>query len=132
MRKALRGGLLVLVVATGAGCKPPGFFGVLPPPAIGVMVEGPANLTLGFITHVNVTVARLSGYTGPIDLSMEGLPAGITAAFVPATVPDNSSTSVLTLRASSTASPGTFNPTVRAHAEGVGDATVSLVLVVTQ
>jgi hypothetical protein len=132
MRQALRRGLLALIIAAPAGCKPPPFTGVGPSPGIGVMVGSGANLSVGSTTQVQVTVARTGGYTGTIDVSIEGLPTGISAAFVPATVPANSTASVLTLRASATAALGIVNATVRGHADGVGDATVQLVITVTQ
>jgi hypothetical protein len=96
------------------------------------MVAGAANLSVGFTTQVQVTVSRTGGYTGTIDVSAEGLPTGVSAAFVPATVPANSTASVLTLQASATATLGTANATVRARAAGVGDATVQLTIVVAQ
>ena len=130
MRKTLSTGLLALLLSACGGydtviIAPPGN---LLPPSIGVGVSGAANLTRASTAEVTVTVFRPSGFSGSIDLSAERLPAGVTAAFVPATVPSNSSTSTLTLSATTTATLGTVTAAVRARATGMTDAEAPLVI----
>ncbi len=125
-------GLLAVLLAGCGGndaiMPPPG---VGPAPAIGVGVLGAASLPRGSTAELTVTVARLAGFTGAITLSAEGLPAGVTAAFAPATVPGSSTTSTLALTASASATVGTVVATVRAKATGVTDATSQVVIGVT-
>lgn len=56
-----------------------------------------------------ITVSNLNGFSGAVALSATGLPAGLTAAFSPAST---KTTSVLTLTANSTAAPGAYPVTV--------------------
>src|SRR6185436_1753354 len=51
-----------------------------------------------------VTITRLNGFTGSVTLGASGLPAGVTAAFVPASTTGTSS--VVTFAASATATLG--------------------------
>src|SRR5262249_9958632 len=65
-----------------------------------------------------VTVVGSGGFTEPVTLSMQGLPAGITADFsVNPVAPGN--TSVLTLTASNDAEIGTFPVVVSGTAGGI-------------
>jgi glucuronoarabinoxylan endo-1,4-beta-xylanase len=56
-----------------------------------------------------ITVADTGGFTGSVAFTVSGLPSGVTAAFSPAS---STSSSVLTLTASSTATTGAFTVTV--------------------
>lgn len=77
-----------------------------------------------------ITVARTT-YTGDVALTAEGLPAGITASFEPATLSGSASGSTLTLQVSGTAAVGTSTITVRARGTGVTDATTPIAITVT-
>ena len=57
-----------------------------------------------------ISITRTGGFTGSVTLSASGLPAGVTAAFSPASTTGNSST--LTFTASSTATLGPATVTV--------------------
>ena len=70
---------------------------------------GGISLGQGASTQTNVQVNPLNGFTGSVQLSVSGLPSGISASFLP--TPTNSS-STLTLTASSTASLGQYNATL--------------------
>ncbi|HEV8195926.1 MAG TPA: hypothetical protein VGP87_04730 [Gemmatimonadales bacterium] len=130
MRSALIGGLLVALLAAcdnnSAIIMPPP--GSVVMPSIGVGVSGGANITRNAASEVTVTVFRLSGAATAIDLSVEGLPAGVTAVFAPASVPATSTTSTLTLSASASATLGTVVAVVRAKTTGAVDATTQLVV----
>lgn len=133
MQKILRFGWVALLLPACYGTSdnivipPPG---VGPLPTIGVLVTGSANITRGSAAQVGVTVSRSATFSGPIDLSVEGLPAGVTASFAPATVPGGSTASTLTLSATTTAALGTVFAAVRAKATGLNDAVVQLVIAV--
>jgi hypothetical protein len=87
---------------------------VLPPPAPSpnfTLSASPASLTVtrGNSGNSTITVTPSGGFTGSVNLSVSGLPAGVTATF--GTNP-TTSTSVVTLAASSTATTGTFTVTI--------------------
>lgn len=77
-----------------------------------------------------ITVAR-STYSGDVALTAEGLPAGITATFTPATLSGTATASTLELQVSGTAAVGTTTITVRARGTGVADATTPIAITVT-
>ena len=90
----------------GTACSAPaqatGSFTLAPSaPSLAITQGGSATDTL--------TITDISPFTGSLNLSASGLPSGVTAAFGtnPAT-----STSVLTIAASSTATPGTATVTI--------------------
>ena len=83
-------------------------------------------LANGHTVALSIATARVSGNIEPLALSAAGLPAGVTAAFVPPSVQTGEST-VLTLTAAQGAAQGLANFTV--HAEGSAtakDAAVAL------
>ncbi len=59
----------------------------------------------GATTDIPIDVTRLNASSGPVDLSVMGLPPGVTAAFLPDPVPGTEQTAVLRLTASDTAPP---------------------------
>jgi hypothetical protein len=67
------------------------------------------NLTVGGSGTVLMTDQPMNGFSGDVSLSVSNLPTGTTASFSPAST---SSTSVLTLTAGSTASPGAYSVTL--------------------
>jgi len=123
----------LLVAACSEGITPPS-----PPPApsapapaiavsvnlLGVAVPQGQNDT------VAITVGRTS-YTGSIDLTAEGLPAGVTAGFSVASLPNGTTSSTLTLTAVANAPLGQSTVIVRASGTGVTAQTATLTLTVT-
>ncbi len=104
-----------------------------PQPTIGVSVGNPGTSLLpGGSATLGVQVTRSSGFTGPVELSAEGLPAGVTASFAPALLPGASVESQLTVQAGPSASPGSHTFTVRARAGGASDATASVGITIGQ
>jgi hypothetical protein len=67
---------------------------------------------------ITVTTAATNGFSSAITLSVSGLPRGVTASFVPASVASNGS-SRLTLKAASTAVVGTSVLTVTGKGGGI-------------
>lgn len=124
--------LLLLVSACGDDGDPIGLPGIGPPPSpsqptIGLMVSGAVNVPRGSTAQVTVTVSRVTDFNGLVTLSAEGLPAGVSAAFAPAIMPNvTTGNSTLTLTAAPGATLGTVPVTVRATASGVADASVQL------
>lgn len=60
-----------------------------------------APILQGASATLSVTVARLDGLTGAVEITAVGLPAGVTADAL--TIPDGATTGILTLRAPATA-----------------------------
>jgi uncharacterized membrane protein len=97
------------------------------PPGITATLEpGQATVVQGANAAATVTITRTGGYTGPVDLALEGLPAGVTGSFNPATIPAGSTTSTLTLAAAENAAPGTATITVRGSGPGIAPRSASL------
>jgi hypothetical protein len=97
----------------------------------------PPSIRVGFIAYDDfvwtvqgdswtwggVTVTRLGGYTGVVELSIEGLPADVTASFYPNPLDASTTTSAVTFTAVPNAGLGSWNLTIRAKGVGVPDAT---------
>ncbi len=82
---------------------------------------------------VHVQVVRTPGFTGDITLSAQGVPAGVTASFNPAVLPNPTdggfvNTSTLNLDVPQSGPLGSFPVTILAAAGGVPTATATLVL----
>ncbi|MGD0796811.1 MAG: FG-GAP-like repeat-containing protein [Acidobacteriaceae bacterium] len=72
-----------------------------------------------------VYINPLYGFTGSVNLSVSGLPSGVTASFAPN--PASTGSSMLTLTASSTASLGQYNVTITGSSgSATASATVTL------
>lgn len=63
---------------------------------------GNPNIPRGGTAFITVTADRVPGYEGPIDVKVEGLPAGVTAR--PATIPAGQDSTVVLLTADASAS----------------------------
>lgn len=72
----------------------------------------PTVLTLnpGTSGTSTISITRIGGFAGTVDLTATGVPAGVTATFAPATTIGTSS--VLTIAASAAAAPGTATITI--------------------
>jgi hypothetical protein len=81
----------------------------------------------GSVVTADIIVNR-GGYVGPVALSAENLPAGVTASFDPAS--PTSTSSVITLVLQLTVSPSTYLVRVRGKGDGVPDATADFNLTV--
>ncbi|HPD06622.1 MAG TPA: hypothetical protein PLC08_01920 [Candidatus Bipolaricaulis sp.] len=84
----------------------------------------PASLTVkaGASGTVTINLTRNATMTGPIALTLEGAPAGVTGTFNPASV--TAATSTLTLNVATTAVGGVYNLTVRGKGDGVDKTAV--------
>lgn len=74
----------------------------------------------------DVTVTRGGNYAGNVDLSLEGVPAGVTATFTPAQLGATGTTSVLSLVITDQAPLGAFAVLVKGSGIGVTEAKAAL------
>lgn len=124
---------LALALVLGAGCggdaggptdPESGSINIdLSPTSVG-LVQGETGTT-------TVTLTRSGSFSGAVDLSLEGLPGGVTGTFSTAKIAAAANGSTLSLATTAAAAPGTYTITVRAQASGVSDQTKELALVVT-
>lgn len=86
------------------------------------------TVTQGNSTSYTASISPLSGFTGTVNLSMSGLPAGATASLNPSSV-SGSGNSTLTVSTASTTPPGTYPLTITGT-DGtlVHSATVTLIV----
>ena len=91
-------------------------------------IGGPSSLVLGQGATINnnVTVNPLYGFTGSVNLSLSGLPSGVTASFLPNPTSGNST---FTLTASNSAAVGQYPITIKG-AYGSQSATASFTLTI--
>jgi hypothetical protein len=116
--------LLFAVAACGSSDGTTG-----PAPAIAISLSASTlTVTQGSSGSVTVTLTRQNGFNDPVAVTVEGLPAGVTAAAPTIAVGQTSGT--LTLSATAAAAAATSALTVRASGPGVSAATAALSLVV--
>ena len=106
----------VLDVVFNPGTQTPDFAVSASPTTVSVAQGGTKTTT------ISTTVS--GGFNSAISLSATGLPAGVTAAFSPASIAaPGSGSSTLTFTAGSTATTGTFTVTINASGGGVSHST---------
>jgi alpha-tubulin suppressor-like RCC1 family protein len=88
------------------------------------------SVVRGSSTTMTVTATRAGTFTGAIDLTVTGLPTGVTASFSPATLSSTQTSSTLTLNASATATTGSATITVRGNSTGQTERTATATLTV--
>lgn len=125
-RRPRRAAPLLVATLLAAACGDDDF--VVPQPAITVAVQ-PASVSFptatGTSTTIGVTITRSGGFTGPVAVTLENVPAGLTATPATATIAPGSTTAAFTLATATVSQPrGTI--TVRARGQGVADRTVEL------
>jgi hypothetical protein len=99
-------------------------------PSISLAVGSPTlTLAQGGTGQVAVTITRSGGFTGAVTVSVEGLPAGITAQ--PLSLGSTQTSGVLQVVAAGTATAGSAALTVRATGTGVSAQTATVALTVT-
>jgi len=87
---------------------------------------GSASMAIvrGATAEVQVSLTRLGGATDPVDLSVSGLPASVTATFSPATLDGATLTSTLTVSVAAAASGAITDLTVTATSGSLSDDVV--------
>ena len=128
--------LLVLILAAG-GCGSIDKFleGNQPADArLRVALQSSAvSVEQGSESTVVVTVTRVGEYSGPVTISVEGVPFGVTAEVGSASTTGAETSAPLILKASAAAAPGSYNMLVRSHADPIPvDGAAPLALTITQ
>lgn len=138
MSDPCRVGALLVVLASFGGCggvTPPNPPPPPPPPPAGSIVivpsTGNASVQQGSTAAITVLVSRAGGATGPVTVSVEGLPAGVTAPQSNETTAGAGTTVTITFNAAGSAVPGRTTLTLRAKGSGVTDATAAFDLTIT-
>ena len=92
----------------------------------------PASLQVvaGQSTGAVLNVMR-TNYTGVVTLTLGNLPAGITGTLAPATVPNGTLASLLTINTTAAVVPGTYNITIGVTGAGLTPGTATIPLAVT-
>ena len=122
---------LVIVATLGACGGSSSSDAVVDPGSISMsLASSSGTIAPASTSTIAVSVGRTGSFSGPVDLSIEGLPAGVTAAFSPAQIAAGATTSTATLTATSAAVAGPSTLTVRAKGTGVTDRTASYGLTV--
>lgn len=125
----LAGYALMAVFVSSCGASDGGT--ITQTPAISIALgTGSGSITAGGTSSFSVTVGRSGSFSGSIDLSVEGLPSGVTASVSPASVVAGATTATVTLTALPAAAATTATLTVRAKGSGVTDATSTYALTV--
>ncbi|MBK9977082.1 MAG: putative Ig domain-containing protein [Gemmatimonadetes bacterium] len=102
------------------------------PPGFTVSLSA-TTLTIeqGATGTINATVTRTGSFTGAVDVSVEGLPAGVTATVTPASIGSGATSGSLAVAVGASVAPGSYNFTVRARATGLSDQTFAASMTVT-
>lgn len=94
------------------------------------LIAGPGGSLIEAAGSANVTVdiTRTGGFEGPVTVTVEGLPSGVTANSI--TIAAGSSSGAIAITAGATAAPGTASLTVRGTATGLTARTATVGLTV--
>ena len=88
------------------------------------------NVAAGGTGSSSATITRGGSFTGPVELSQTGAPAGITVTFSPAALPAATTTSTVNVSVGAAIAPGSHAITIRAAGDNVTTATTTLTVVV--
>ena len=97
--------------------------------AVSASALNPTSVAAGASVTTTITVASTNGFSGTVNFSCTGLPAGATCSFSPTTV-TGSGTTTMTIATLPDMAAGTTSATVKA-ASGAESATTTVSLVVT-
>ncbi|NOT06730.1 MAG: hypothetical protein HOP28_00855 [Gemmatimonadales bacterium] len=89
-----------------------------------------ASIPQGGSSTVAATLTRAGGFTGTVNLTVEGAPAGASATVGAVATTGSATTATVTIQIGATTTPGTYNLTVRGTATGLTDATAPFTLMV--
>jgi hypothetical protein len=106
----------------------PGAPPVTPTIAIGLSSAG-VSVTPGQSASLTLNVTR-TNFAGPVDLSVETLPNGVTATFAAPTLANGAASTSISITASGAATVGSFTLAIRARGAGVSDAVATLAVTI--
>lgn len=95
------------------------------------MSSASTTVAVGGSSASTLTVTRGLGYSGAVIVTIEGVPAGVTATANPSTIPGSGSTSTITFTVAPATVPTNAIVTIRGKGTLVADATTNLALVMT-
>ena len=107
------------------GNGPPGSILITAAPANGVSIPQGGSGT------VTVTLIRGGGFSDPVDVTVEGLPSGVTATVTPTPLTGTATNATVTVNVASTVAAGAYPVTLRGSATGIGTTTVNYTVTVT-
>ncbi len=119
--------LVVGCSSSSGGTTTPGDKGAI---AIGLSASS-ASIQQGKSASITATLTRSGGFTGAVNLTVEGAPAGVTGAITDVATSGGTTTATVTIQVAVSTAPGTYNLTVRGTGSGVSDATATFTLTVT-
>lgn len=128
MLRTLEVGLTITALAVAACSTPP----MSPPPQAGIVLSTPTSsivLTKGDRAAVDVTVARIGGFSGPVRLDVSGVPASVAVDF--ATNPVAGNNASVSIGVSDAAEAGDYALTVTATGDGIAPQTLPIALRIT-
>ena len=103
-----------------------------PSPSIAINLS-PDSLSVqqGSAGSITAAIARKGGFTGNVDVQVEGGPNGVTASVANITTGGASTTGTVNIAVDRAVAPRTYHFTVRASGSGVSDVFAFIVLTVT-
>jgi hypothetical protein len=132
MWKTPRRALTAIAVLTAIGCGGGDDDGSGPTGSISLTASPTAlSVPQGGTGAVTVTLVRGGGFSDPVNVTVEGLPTGVTATVQPTQLTGNTTQATVTVTVASTVAAGAYPVTVRGSATGVGSATAPYTLTVT-
>lgn len=100
----------------------------------GTMVLGLSDPSLSVIAGragaIGLTVLRGGSFSGPVTITVDGMPAGVTAVVTPATVAAAQSAGVIEVAVAAGTLPATATLTVRARGDGVPEQSRTVALTI--
>ncbi len=124
--------LITMACSTGGdGTGPPNGGGGGNPTITITLSSASLSFVQGANGSVTATIGRAGGFSGSVTITVEGLPAGMTATPAPATLASNVTTSTIDIAAGTNVTAGTYNLTIRASGSGVTAVTAALTVTLT-
>lgn len=84
------------------------------------------SVAQGAAVNLTITVTRAGGFSGAVNLSVTGAPAGLTPTLSSATIASGSTTATLTLTASGSLAAASYSLTITGTATGVSNQTATV------
>ena len=109
-------GAVLVGALVAAGCSSDGGNGPNPSIAL-VLSKSSTTIVQGQSDQLTATVTR-TNFTGAVNITVEGAPAGVTGAASNITANGNTVTATVTITVGASVTPGTYTLTARATGDG--------------